>query len=275
MGGMGHTTAVLLSRPKPPAYCTKMFPSSVKETDKLLQTLQTDDVYSLGLRRHNLVKNALSREANRHSVAIEAVEDVWNTGKKNGHRVLKDMMRRQENAWNYALERIAPDQHFGASELATIASLLVPGQKVHPNTGYRLDSVLITGASHVPPAPYKVDGEMMDFFVRYGTLESPLEKAIYSHFHIARIHPFSDGNGRTARTVQNAIMCGANQIPIIVATDQRDLYIELLDTACRQYYKNDRQYLHAFSEFLVYNLRKELKNSEKHPIRTLFGHSYE
>lgn len=42
-------------------------------------------------------------------------------------------------------------------------------------------------------------------------------KAIYAHLYLAWIHPFGDGNGRTARLVEFAILASCGQVPIPAA----------------------------------------------------------
>ncbi len=42
-------------------------------------------------------------------------------------------------------------------------------------------------------------------------------KAIYAHLYIAWIHPFGDGNGRTARLLEFALLARSGRIPLLVA----------------------------------------------------------
>lgn len=44
-----------------------------------------------------------------------------------------------------------------------------------------------------------------------------LTKAIYAHLYLAWIHPFGDGNGRTARLVEFAILAGCGRVPVPAA----------------------------------------------------------
>jgi Fic family protein len=235
-----------------------MFPHSVRHLSEDLERAVRQDEFSLGLLRDNCCRQELAKEANKHSVEIEAVFDIKNLGPSEAKKKLKDMMQRQNNAWRYALDTIAKNQSFDEKDLTTIASYLVPGQRYNPHTGYRMEEVKITGAVRNPPSPMGVQEEMTHLMQTCNQLTSPLEKAIYAHYHIARIHPFEDGNGRTARIIQNALMCGAKYIPILIEKDQRDLYLQLLKDSDTKYYEGDKNYLHSLSEFLVYNLRKTI-----------------
>lgn len=71
---------------------------------------------------------------------------------------------------------------------------------------YRTVPVMISGSVHVPPQPYMIADDMERFMAAYGTLsrtEHPITVAAYLHDELVRIHPFIDGNGRTARLLMN------------------------------------------------------------------------
>lgn len=68
-----------------------------------------------------------------------------------------------------------------------------------------------------------------------------LTKAIYAHLYLAWIHPFGDGNGRTARLAEFVILAGSGQVPIPAAhllsnhyNLTRDRYYQELDRASRE-----------------------------------------
>jgi Fic family protein len=67
-----------------------------------------------------------------------------------------------------------------------------------------------------------------------------LAKAVYAHLYLAWIHPFGDGNGRTARLVEFAILAGCGQVPVPAAhllsnhyNLTRDRYYRELDLASK------------------------------------------
>ena len=68
-----------------------------------------------------------------------------------------------------------------------------------------------------------------------------LAKAVYAHLYLAWIHPFGDGNGRTARLAEFVILAGSGQVPIPAAhllsnhyNLTRDRYYYELAQASRQ-----------------------------------------
>lgn len=74
---------------------------------------------------------------------------------------------------------------------------------------YRSVPVLISGAAHVPPQPYLLTKQMEDYFLweaENRTALHPVLRAAELHERLVTIHPFIDGNGRTARLVMNLIL---------------------------------------------------------------------
>lgn len=52
-----------------------------------------------------------------------------------------------------------------------------------------------------------------------------------SHWSLLRIHPFDDGNGRTARLLANYVLLRKNLPPIVIKSGERDRYISGLQNA--------------------------------------------
>lgn len=82
--------------------------------------------------------------------------------------------------------------------------------------------------------PGLVDGTLRKGFELLATLPEPFARAAYVMFLISEIHPFDDGNGRTARLFMNAEMSAADLTRIIVPTVYRDDYLSGLRAASRQ-----------------------------------------
>ena len=71
---------------------------------------------------------------------------------------------------------------------------------------YRKVPVVITGTTYTPPAPSRVPALMKKFVAHIQTLKKrchPVEAAALIHKELVDIHPFVDGNGRTARLLMN------------------------------------------------------------------------
>jgi hypothetical protein len=74
--------------------------------------------------------------------------------------------------------------------------------------------------------PEEVLGTLKQGFEVYSRLDAPLDRAIFMMFLIAEVHPFSDGNGRSARIMMNAELATANETRIIIPTVYRSNYLE-------------------------------------------------
>jgi len=99
---------------------------------------------------------------------------------------------------------------------------------------YRRGQVRISGSEYVPPDPSAVLGLMRDFFawlIGEAQSLSPVERAALAHFRLVDIHPFTDGNGRTARLLMNLILLLAGYPPAVVRNEDRLAYYTALDQA--------------------------------------------
>lgn len=59
----------------------------------------------------------------------------------------------------------------------------------------------------------------------------PIERASLLHGEFVKIHPFVDGNGRTARLLLNFELMKTGFPPVIIKKDMRSEYYESLDHA--------------------------------------------
>ena len=74
---------------------------------------------------------------------------------------------------------------------------------------YRRVPVIISGSKHIPPQPYLLQPKMDELFQWYEANKDsmhPVVLAAQMHEKLVSIHPFIDGNGRTARLLMNLIL---------------------------------------------------------------------
>ncbi len=97
---------------------------------------------------------------------------------------------------------------------------------------YRRVNVLISGAQHTPPSAMLVP-DMMEDFIRWSSEEAtslhPVERAARVHSDFVRIHPFTDGNGRTSRLLMNLELLKAGWPPVILPVERHLAYYDALD----------------------------------------------
>ncbi len=116
------------------------------------------------------------------------------------------------------------------SIILNIHSLIL--QNIDPqNAGrYRTTPVRIAGSTVVLPNPIKVPDLMKQFIVwLHNSKKTPAEIAVEAHFKLVSIHPFADGNGRTARLLMNLILLTNGYPPTVISNQNRKQYIESIE----------------------------------------------
>ncbi len=73
--------------------------------------------------------------------------------------------------------------------------------------------------------PELVPGTLREGFERVQALADPLARALMTMFVVSEVHPFIDGNGRTARLAMNCALSAAGLCRIIVPTVCREDYL--------------------------------------------------
>jgi len=120
---------------------------------------------------------------------------------------------------------------------------------IEPDAGkYRTSGVIITGAMFTPPRSSEIPElirELIDWLNKNIEEYSPIELAARFHHKIVTIHPFSEGNGRTARLLLNAILM-KNGYPFLINITNKDRakYLETLQ-------ESDLGNLEAFVNFIA------------------------
>jgi Fic family protein len=96
---------------------------------------------------------------------------------------------------------------------------------------FRDRPVAIRGSQHRPPKTWAEVMEQMEAWEKWslsnGDLAAPIRAAVL-HAWFAHIHPFSDGNGRTARAISNLELIRQGYPPIIIKKTQRSRYLDAL-----------------------------------------------
>ncbi len=98
---------------------------------------------------------------------------------------------------------------------------------------YRNMPVRISGSPVVLPNPRKVAGLMRDFCKWLKTEKAlhPVGLASEAHYRLVTIHPFADGNGRTARLLMNLVLSANGYPAAIIRKRDRLAYIGGLEKA--------------------------------------------
>lgn len=99
---------------------------------------------------------------------------------------------------------------------------------------FRRTQVRILGSRHIPPNPLKINSlieEMVSWYYENYPRMSVPELAAWIHFKFVHIHPFIDGNGRTARLLMNLVLMQHGYPPAVILYLDRKKYYRVLREA--------------------------------------------
>lgn len=117
--------------------------------------------------------------------------------------------------------------HFQLFEPCVRAGII----KVSDLVGYRNHQVYIRNSRHTPVNPEYVLDAMTALSSLMKEEANPFVRAVLGHFFFVYIHPYMDGNGRTARFVMNSQLVTAGYPWIVVPLERRDEYMRSLEIA--------------------------------------------
>ena len=108
--------------------------------------------------------------------------------------------------------------------------LLKGSYKTHPNNPVRDNGAVF---HYCPPEQVSVEmNRLAEQLSSDGFKDAPcVVQAAYAHYAFILIHPFADGNGRVARALASVYLYRSPGVPLVVFSDQRDLYLDALEQA--------------------------------------------
>ena len=101
---------------------------------------------------------------------------------------------------------------------------------------YRTRQAFITGTEYVPPTAEEVPVRMKHFVAELNEKRDhlhPVLFAAFAHRRLVDIHPFDDGNGRTARLLMNLVLVNKGYCVVSIPPVWRQEYISALVAAQR------------------------------------------
>jgi Fic family protein len=143
---------------------------------------------------------------------------------------------------------------------------------LHVQAGlYRTDPVTIAQSRHVPPWPDDIAGLVVDmcrYINEFWHGFEATELAAYVLWRINWIHPFADGNGRTARIVSYVILSvklgyvlpGSPSIPEQIANDKEPYYRSLEEAD--EYWQRNFVALSSMEKMLERMLERQLRGHD-------------
>lgn len=182
--------------------------------------------------------NSFNIEYAHNSTAIEGntltliqtkaiIEDGLSVGGKELREIYEVV--NHSKAFSYVQKCVAEGKPLNESIVKDIHALLM--ENILLGGVYRNVEVRISGAGHRPPVPNEMYRQIKGFFadLPYKTELNAIELAVWTHAEFVRIHPYTDGNGRTSRMIMNYQLMSNGFLPVSIAKENRLSYFEALE----------------------------------------------
>ena len=184
-------------------------------------------------------------EIGSHDRAIQWIEEVVKNEKpltQNFIRELHELLLKEP----YLIEALTPDGQ------PTTKTVNVVKYKETPNHVKTVTGEIFRFAT--PEETPALMTDLMDWYEMKKQEEDidPVLLAAEFHYKFIRIHPFDDGNGRTARIVMNFILMQFGYPPVIIKTEDKQNYFSVLQQA-------DAGILEPFIDYIATNLNRSLE----------------
>ena len=201
-----------------------------KKLQKLLQNKDNQKVLDKWLKTElAYTSNAIEGNTLTRRETELAIEEQITTGAKPINDYLE--ARNHANAFDCICHAAKNKLKIDEDYVLQIHKIILSGID-DTNAGfYRSVRVRISGSQTVLPNPLKVLDLMRDFGKwLLEKSDDALLKAIEAHYRLVSIHPFVDGNGRTARLLLNSMLLESGYAPIIIRKIDRKRYLSALET---------------------------------------------
>lgn len=169
--------------------------TSNSHIDKVLEALQIEYTYD-------------SNRIEGNTLTLRETDLVIHKGLTIGGKSMNEHLEaiNHYEAISFIRDLVKSNGSFNKHNLLAIHGLILHGLDRENAGRFRQVPVMISGSQHIPPQPWKIEKLMEDYFLFYqqnASLLHPVILAAELHEQLATIHPFIDGNGRTARLVMN------------------------------------------------------------------------
>ena len=207
---------------------------SLKEPLRSSQPLSPDQISKL--KEHQLLDMTYNSNAiEGNSLSLSETQVILQYGVTISGKSLAEHIEvvNHKNAYELMQKKVEEYEGggfvFSLGDMARIHSLILAGNIQAGQ--YRHDQAAITDSFHRPPRPEKLPRLMMAFMDWYegpGQNFHPVERAARVHADLVTIHPFIDGNGRTARLLMTMELIGAGFPPACIKADDKTRYVDTL-----------------------------------------------
>lgn len=179
-----------------------------------------------------------------NSLTLKETFLVINEGLTVKGKPLKDHLEAKDHhaALEYLYDLIDKDKKHTVSEMLikNLHQIILQETDKEWAGRYRNANVIIGGADHTPPDALQVPNLMRDMIVWLNSQKNKLniiELSALLHHKLVHIHPFFDGNGRTARLAMNLFLMQAGYPLVVIMKTDRKKYYDVLDKADKDKYE--------------------------------------
>lgn len=170
-----------------------------------------------------------------HEQAFEYVIDMISNNEKLSISIIKDIHERLTDRLQHDKGKLkGTDNYIKGTDFSTASPEKVPQlmEQLIENLEYRLEN------SH--------------------TEDDVLRAILETHIQFEKIHPFSDGNGRTGRMVMNYSLLENNIPPLIIKKDNKTEYMQILGQAQTKQFPDEKD-IERFFTFAKPMIQEEKK----------------
>lgn len=159
------------------------------------------------------------------------------------------------NAFDFAYE-LAKNRSITESDILQLHRLFYFHLNQAEAGVYRKKQIVVTGTDFIFPKPTDIPHLMKAFVQELDTTqkhEHPVKRAALAHLNFVTIHPFVDGNGRTARLLMNVLLMQQGYVITIISPVMRQYYLAVTKAGN----KGDVEPFVNFISEMIYESHKE------------------
>jgi len=173
-----------------------------------------------------------------NTLTLKETKMVLEDGLTIGRKPLKDYFEaiNHRDAIAFVEELAHEKSTITERNIKEIHSLILKEIDSHYAGIYRDIQVRISGSGHTPPDAVHLP-QLMKKFAKEHLLNPeghPVEQAALAHFDFVSIHPFVDGNGRTARLLMNLVLIKNGYFPAVILKNDRKKYYDALEKGYKE-----------------------------------------
>jgi Fic family protein len=170
------------------------------------------------------------------TVTLQETRLILETGLTIGGKTLREHFEvtNHRDAIEFVEKLVADQEKLTPFHVRQIHKLVLSQIDDTSAGNYRTTQVQIAGARHVPPEAWEIPAQMTEWGKWLTKAEKsmhPVVLAALAHHGLVKIHPFVDGNGRTARLVMNLILMQNGYPPTVILRTDRQSYYRVLSLA--------------------------------------------